>query len=225
MLVVYFITFLVLFCLIINKFNKQTNLLETYSKNKITNLKKNKDSEDYNSLSSNNLSYQDLSNQDLSKQDLSKKNSNSKIYKQKLPLSVKNQSNNNFRLLANFFNKKDLIKFNRKYGNKSTILKSKFGQVTLTPSKYIEELPQISWNGYFVNNLVVYPKYRNRGYGSKLLEDAIDFGYSKGALHLISQVDVSNEAAISIHKSVGFGSLQYGFTSKGKEIEILIYNL
>jgi len=224
MLVVYLITFLVLFCLIINKFDKHTNLLESYSVKKTANLK-NKNTKDYNSLSDNKSSKQDLSKQDLSDNKSSKQDSNSQIYKQKIPLTVKNQSNNNLQLLANFFNKKDLIKFNRKYGNKSTIFKSKYGQVTLTPSKYIEELPQISWNGYFVNNLVVYPKYRNRGYGTKLLEDTIDFGYSKGSLHLISQVDVSNDAAISIHKSVGFGSLQHGFTNEGKEIEILIYNL
>ena len=104
-------------------------------------------------------------------------------------------------------------------------MKYKYGQVTLTPSKYIEELPQISWDGYYVNNLVVYPRFRKQGYGIKLLEHAIDFAYSKNALHLISQVEVSNEASVAAHKSVGFGSLQHGFTKHGNEIQILIYNL
>ena len=91
--------------------------------------------------------------------------------------------------------------------------------------KFIEELPQISWNGYYVNNLVVYPKYRKQGYGIKLLENAIDFGHSKNALHLISQVEMSNKASVSAHISAGFGSLQQGFNNKGTELQIFIYKL
>ena len=127
--------------------------------------------------------------------------------------------------LGVYFNKKDLKRFHRKYGEQAKTYKFKYGQVTITSSKYVEEIPQISWNGYFINNLLVYPKYRGNGYGQRLLKYIINHTRDRGALHLISQVDKTNISAIRTHESAGFGRHDDGYTSDGREVIIFIYNL
>lgn len=127
--------------------------------------------------------------------------------------------------LGKYFNKKDLKRFNKKYGEHAKTYTFKYGQITITPSKYVEEIPQISWNGYFINNLLVYPKYRGNGYGQRLLKYIIKHTRDSGALHLISQVDKTNISAIRTHESAGFGRHEDGYTTDGREVIIFIYNL
>ena len=54
-------------------------------------------------------------------------------------------------------------------------------------SKIIEEIPQITWDGYFLNNMVVYPEFRGQGYGKEILKKMIVKGKKEGKLHLITQ--------------------------------------
>ena len=101
---------------------------------------------------------------DSNNKDSNNKDSNNKY--------LNNKDSNN-KDLNKFFSKNDLKLF-RKYEKYSKIIKIPQGQVTICPSKLIEEIPQITWNGYFINNLVVYPEFREKGYGKILLKKIIN---------------------------------------------------
>ena len=84
-------------------------------------------------------------------------------------LSNTNLSNTN---LDQHFSKSELELF-KKYKKFSNTIHTDYGQVTICPSKHIDELPQITWNGYFINNLLIYPKFRGQGNGIKLIKQII----------------------------------------------------
>lgn len=128
-----------------------------------------------------------------------------------------------FNILFNietFNNIEDAINFN-KYRKYSTKLITKYGSCNYTPSKLIEEIPQISWNGYFINDLIINDKYRNKGHGTHLIKKLIKISKDEGITHLISQVKSNNKAAIKLHEKLGFFIYDKGL-NKNKEI-VLIY--
>lgn len=126
--------------------------------------------------------------------------------------------------LENYF-PKDEINLFKKYNKFSKIIKNREGQITITPSNLIEELPQISWNGYFINNLIVFPEYRNKGFGSKLLKNVIELSRKKGKLHLISQVKEKNIAAVRVHEKNKFQKYFIGTNNKNETVIIFVLYL
>ena len=126
--------------------------------------------------------------------------------------------------LDRYFDKNEIDYF-KKYKKFSKTLHYNYGQITICPSKYIEELPQLSWQGYFINNLVVYPEYRNKGNGKKLIRNAIKYVKKKDGLYLISQVKVDNEVAVSVHTDTGFEVYSSGYTDSGEDVNIYILYL
>jgi len=55
-----------------------------------------------------------------------------------------------------------------------------------------------------IENLAVYPEYRNRGYGTMLIRHFLDIAEKNGYMEVFLEVDVTNTAAISLYKSLGF---------------------
>ena len=84
-------------------------------------------------------------------------------------------------------------------------------------------MPQITWNGYFINNLVVYPDFRGKGYGKKILNKIITKGKKEGKLHLISQVKSKNIAARKLHDKMGFRVYFRGLNEKKEEVFVYVY--
>lgn len=68
--------------------------------------------------------------------------------------------------------------------------------------------------GYCVSNLIydelhilkvaVHEKYRRKGIGKLLIEDAIVFFRDRGAVNVVLEVRVSNESAIALYNKMGF---------------------
>ena len=132
-----------------------------------------------------------------------------------------------FNILLNtekFNNIEDSINFN-KYRKYSTKLETKYGSCNYTPSKLIEELPQIAWNGYFINDLKINIKYRNKGHGTQLIKQLIKISKDEGRSHLISQVKSNNKAAIKLHDKLGFFIYDKGFDKNKKLVLIYVYYL
>ena len=121
-----------------------------------------------------------------------------------------------------FFSKDELQAF-EKYKKFSRVISLPQGQLTYCDSKIIEEIPQITWNGYFINNLVVYPDFRRKGYGKFLLKEIIAIAKKEGKLHLISQVKGGNIAAKNLHEKMGFRVYFRGLNEKNEETLIYVY--
>ena len=150
------------------------------------------------------------SNKNLSNKNLSNTN-----------LSHTNLSNKN---LDQHFSKSELELF-KKYKKFSNTIHTDYGQVTICPSKHIDELPQITWNGYFINNLLIYPKFRGQGNGIKLIKQIINKGRKEGKLHLISQVKQKNIKATALHDKVGFKRYFTGVNDKREVVIVYVYYL
>ena len=81
----------------------------------------------------------------------------------------------------NFENQRENHSINnfKKYDKYSNKIKTYYGECKYTPSNYIVEIPQITWNGYFINDLLIYKKYRNKGFGTKILKQIIDLSKTR----------------------------------------------
>jgi len=123
-----------------------------------------------------------------------------------------------------FFSIEDHKNF-EKYSKYSKKIETKYGSCNYTPSYIIDEIPQISWNGYFLNNLEIKKEYRNQGYGTQLMNKIIDLSKKQDKLHLISQVVASNKPAIKLHEKVGFTIHSKGINKNGELVFIYIYYL
>ena len=121
-----------------------------------------------------------------------------------------------------YFSKDELQSF-AKYQQFSKVMEIPQGEITYCDSKIIEEIPQITWDGYFLNNMVVYPEFRGQGYGKKILKKMIIKGKKEGKLHLITQVKGSNLPAKKIHETLGFKTYFRGVNEKGEEVIVYVY--
>ena len=121
------------------------------------------------------------------------------------------------KLLLKCFNDSELHKFKKKYDNYSSKIvyrdsdsKMIKGVVVITPSKYISELPQITLNGYFINNLCVDPKYRRNGIAKELITYLINKAKKEEKMHLILQVfkdkklNTNSDYLIDFYLDMGF---------------------
>ena len=141
------------------------------------------------------------------------------IYEKFIP-EVSYKSN----LLEKCFDKNTIENF-KKYYNITDVLQTSNGIVFTTPSKYIDGLPQISWNGIFLNNLCVDPKMRKNGLGTKLVSTIINKAKKSGKDHIILQVKKNNIPAIKIYEKLGFTNYFEGINENGEETIIYVYYL
>ena len=132
------------------------------------------------------------------------------------------QPKNNYINLNNYFERKYLNDF-KNYEKYSQTIKIPQGQVTICPSKYIDIIPQITWDGYFINNLVIYPEFRKKGYATKLLKKIKNKAKTEGKLHLISQVKTNNIAAINLHMKNDFFVYFRGLNRDNEDISVMTY--
>ena len=70
------------------------------------------------------------------------------------------------------------------FNNYSKKIEVKGGIVYITPTKYVPNIPMISWNGLFMNNLCVEPDERNIGLGTKLVKKVIEYGRDLSLIHI-----------------------------------------
>jgi len=130
-------------------------------------------------------------------------------------VNIKNKKNNNF--LEKCFSKRELESFS-KYYKYSSVYKYGDSMCYITPSKYIEEIPQITWNGFFLNNLCTNPKKRNNGSATKLLLSLIKKLRRKGASHIIITVNKDNIKAIKLYEKLRFKMYNEGINPETKKI-------
>ena len=88
----------------------------------------------------------------------------------------------------------------------------------ITPSKYIEEIPQITWSGFFLNNLCTNSEKRNKGSASKLLLSLIKKLKRDGASHIILTVNKDNIKAIKLYEKLKFKIYNEGINPETKKI-------
>lgn len=140
---------------------------------------------------------------------------------------IKNYNIANNSIVQKCFSKRELKTFN-KYKNFSNrfiykednIIK---GEIWFTPSKYIEELPQITLEGYYINNLCVLKKYRKRGIGGKLIERVINRARDEGKLHVILQVDSNKSYLVNFYRRLGFNTYMKGLDPYSKNITEIMF--
>ena len=144
-----------------------------------------------------------------------------------------NDINEADKILMKCFSGKRIYEFNKKYGKHKKIIVFKDpddnkvkGVVNITPTKYIQNIPQLSPNGYFINNLCVDSEYRNKGIGSKLIKHIISKAKSEGVLHLMLQVSKNSKTKLEYELLIKF-YLDLGFKQHEKydNFELLIQKL
>jgi ribosomal protein S18 acetylase RimI-like enzyme len=128
------------------------------------------------------------------------------------------------KLLTKCFDTSDINSFKQYYGN-ANVIKIKDSVIFSTPNNIIKGIPQLSWNGVFLNNLCVDPKIRNKGIGTKLVLKVIDNAKKEGKDHIILQVANTNVNAIKIYNKCGFKKHMEGMNEKGKYTSIYVLYL
>lgn len=125
-------------------------------------------------------------------------------------LYSKSRPNENFLLLSDpdveaCFSKKAINTMDYKYSKKV-----KFGEAVcyLTPTQYTNNIPVISWNGYYLNNLCVKPNYRRKGHSKRLLEKILNDAKNEGRDHIILMVNRDNNGARVLYENMGFREYQ-----------------
>ena len=100
------------------------------------------------------------------------------------------------------------------------------GEVWITPSHVLNNLPQITLNGYFLNNLCVHPDYRRRGIARKLLNRVIEKAKRENKLHIILHVySKKNPHLVKFYGELGFHTYSTGIDDKGMENKLMFLPL
>jgi len=180
---------------------------------------KSDETNDNNEIKNRQSKYNNNSNNDSNKNS----NNNSKQTPKK-NIDYKNES-----ILLSCFNKKDLDTFN-KYEKYATRIYYKeddevVGEVWITPSKHMENVPQISLDGYYLNNLCVKKEYRRKGIARKLLERVAERARDEGKLHIILQVDMKKTYLTDFYSSLDFKVYMSGFNKKGEHKALMFLPL
>ena len=107
-------------------------------------------------------------------------------------------------LVNSCFSKVEINSFNDYYKFSKIIYgKHKKSVCYLTPTNLLNEIPIISWNGYYINNFCVGLDNRRNGYGTELLNKIINISKNEQKDHLILQVD-NNNPAKKLYYKTGF---------------------
>jgi len=76
-------------------------------------------------------------------------------------------------------------------------------------------MEKIDKNSFYISNLAVYPEYRRRGIGKKLMTKAEEIAINSECSKICLDVSYENEKAMLFYKSLGFHE-----SGKGKEFKI-----
>jgi ribosomal protein S18 acetylase RimI-like enzyme len=131
--------------------------------------------------------------------------------------------NNNFKhpnLIKTCFSDNEINSFENYY-KFSKIIYGKKSVCYLTPTNVLNDIPIISWNGYYINNFCVDKKYRNKGYATELLHKIINNSKREDKDHLILQVGDNNEEAKQLYYRMGFSDYLKG-TDKENNIKLFL---
>ena len=108
-------------------------------------------------------------------------------------------------LVKSCFSKMEINSFNDYYKfSKIFYGKNKKSVCYITPTNVINNIPILSWNGYYINNFCVDKNYRRKGYGTELLNKIINIAQREKKDHLILQVDNLNSSAKQLYYKMGF---------------------
>lgn len=100
------------------------------------------------------------------------------------------------------------------------------GEVWITPSHIVENLPQITLNGYFLNNLCVKKEYRRQGIARSLLNKVINKAKKENKLHIILHVNSGkNPHLVDFYESVGFSTYLTNIDKDGYENKLMFNKL
>lgn len=100
------------------------------------------------------------------------------------------------------------------------------GEVWITPSHIVENLPQITLNGYFLNNLCVKKEYRRQGIARSLLNKVINKAKKENKLHVILHVNSGkNPHLVDFYESVGFSTYLTNIDKDGYENKLMFNKL
>jgi len=130
-------------------------------------------------------------------------------------------SSNDDILLRKCFDKNSIDTFKQYYDN-ANVIKIKDSLVFSTPNQFIEEIPHITWNGIFLNNLCVDSKLRNKGIGTQLVLKVIEKAKNDGKDHIILQVAKTNLQATKLYETMGFIKYMEGADETGEPAIIYI---
>jgi ribosomal protein S18 acetylase RimI-like enzyme len=109
-------------------------------------------------------------------------------------------------LVNTCFSNKEIDSFKDYYTYSKIIYgKKKQSLCYLTPTNVLNDIPILSWNGYYINNFCVDKKNRRKGYGTDLLTKIIKISQNEQKDHLILQVEDNNESAKQLYYKLGFG--------------------
>jgi ribosomal protein S18 acetylase RimI-like enzyme len=109
------------------------------------------------------------------------------------------------KLIESCFSKKEVNSFEEYYKfSKIVYGKDKKSICYLTPTKMLNDIPIISWNGYYINNFCVGNPHRNKGYGTNLIKKIEHISKKEGKDHLILQVNDDNEPSKQLYYNNGF---------------------
>jgi ribosomal protein S18 acetylase RimI-like enzyme len=108
-------------------------------------------------------------------------------------------------LVNSCFSKNEINSFKDYYKFSKIIYgKNKKSVCYLTPTNVLNEIPILSWNGYYINNFCVDMAHRRKGYGKELLNTIIKISRKEYKDHLILQVDDNNDAAKQLYYKMKF---------------------
>ena len=108
-------------------------------------------------------------------------------------------------LVNSCFSKNEINSFNDYYKFSKIIYgKHKKSVCYLTPTNVLNEIPILTWNGYYINNFCVDMSYRRKGYGTELLNKIINISKKEQKDHLILQVGDKNNSAKQLYYKMGF---------------------
>ena len=185
--------------------NKNKNIVSNKSEGKIINNKF--------------KSHKDISK---SQKDISSKDK----FSTKVPeVDYKNDS-----ILLSCFEKNKLDTFNKyeKYASKVLYKHNGevVGEVWITPSHIIKHLPQITLNGYFLNNLCVKKEHRRKGIARKLLKRVIKKAQDENKLHILLHVESSkNPHLVKFYSELGFQTYITNVNNNGNTYKLMFLPL
>ena len=133
-------------------------------------------------------------------------------------------------ILLSCFKKDKLDTFNR-YEKYSTKIFYKHegeivGEVWITPSHIMKHLPQITLNGYFLNNLCVKKEHRRKGIARKLLKRVIKKAQDENKLHILLHVESSkNPHLVKFYSELGFQTYITNVNNDGDTYKLMFLPL
>ena len=150
--------------------------------------------------------------------------------KDKISTKVPEVDYKNDSILLSCFEKNKLDTFNKYEKYSSKVLYKHNGEVVgevwITPSHIIKHLPQITLNGYFLNNLCVKKEHRRKGIARKLLKRVIKKAQDENKLHILLHVESSkNPHLVKFYSELGFQTYITNVNNNGNTYKLMFLPL